>query len=153
MSVNCSVHTSRSYGPLQSSVTTLRLHYWIFIPDVFPIQLKILVHVAVTQAYAVISTASTIGSSRFPLASPFQTFWRTMSSAAAPSILLDASTADDQTSITWHDPLYPHALNRYSVSPKASTPGYPTAAKVFSCIARLGASLVSPSCVTWHDPL
>ena len=48
-----------------------------------------------------------------------------MSSAAAPSILLDASTADDQTSITWHDqtritwhdPLYPHALSRYSVSP------------------------------------
>ncbi len=38
-------------------------------------------------------------------------------SAAAGAILpvLDPTTSEDQTSITWHDPLYPHALNRFTV--------------------------------------
>lgn len=31
-----------------------------------------------------------------------------------PSVL-DASNSDDQTSIAWQDPLYPHALNRFTV--------------------------------------
>eukprot|EP00955_Chlamydomonas_euryale_P104623 365580-Chlamydomonas_euryale.AAC.5 len=43
-----------------------------------------------------------------------------MAAAALPvagglPTVLDASTSDDQTSITWHDPLYPYALNRYTV--------------------------------------
>lgn len=29
--------------------------------------------------------------------------------------VLDPSTSDDQTSITWHDPMYPYVLTRNSV--------------------------------------
>jgi len=40
----------------------------------------------------------------------------TMATALPSLSVLDATISDDQTGITWHDPLYPYPLNRFSVS-------------------------------------